>query len=261
MSYPITSPVTFDIGAPGAELDFNSDASLVGQNKIKDFVTNAIGDMVYRENGPDNYLTRLPVGTAAQFLGSDGTVPLWKVVSGTPTTYFMAHVSGSVAGIPTSRNLGANPGVWFPLDNTYVTWSTASPGTNVGAAFSTATGTFTVPTSAVYTISAQVTFDSGVGVTAGSGITGSIPNGSACRQIRIRNTTNSTNLSVSVRQVEASNTNCTQVYTVSSNVDLTAGHTIRIEVRHDRTATNTVTVGDPLISAPFMTYFTVRNMT
>lgn len=266
MSYPINAPVDFVNSNGGTDtLNFEADGPATNLlNKIENFVTTTAGDMVYRDTGANNYLERLPIGTANQVLISDGTKPVWSgsvVPSGQGT--FTAYVTGSIAGVPTSRNGGVNPGVWFSLSNTYVTWSTAVPGNNPDSVFTAASGLFTAPAAGYYTFDAVVTFDSGSGVNAGAGLPVlSLPNGTSVRQAQIYSPTlgGGTALSTVVRQVEPSNSNCTAVSICASNVLLSAADTVEIRVRHDRDIANTVTIGNPAISVPSQTYFTGRRI-
>src|SRR5205085_9321061 len=126
--------------------------------------------------------------------------------------------------IPTSRNGGADPGFWFNLNGTgtegsgagtrpYVTWSTSTPGCDPDGVFSLTAGAtyglFIVPTTAIYNLDAIITFDSGTGVHAGSGLPAApLPSGMAIRQGRmivVSGTDAGTVLSTLSRQVVASN--------------------------------------------------------
>lgn len=264
MSYPINAPVDFVNSNGGTDtLNFEADGPATNLlNKIENFVTTTAGDMLYRDTGANNYLERLPIGTANQVLISNGTKPVWSgsiAPSGQGT--FTAYVTGSVVGIPTSRNGGANPGAWFSLSNTYVTWSTAVPGNNPDAAFTTATGLFTAPSAGYYSFDAVVTFDSGNNTNSGSGLPAlSLPRGTSVRQAQIYSPTlgGGTAIATVVRQAEPSNSNCTSVSISATNVLLAAADTVVIRVRHDRDDVNTVTIGNPAISIPSQTYFTGR---
>lgn len=260
MSYPITTPVTFEVGAPAAEIDFVGTGP---DNKMKNFVATTPGDLLYRPNGVNNYLERLPIGATGEVLQSIGGLPVWSnAINVLSQGIFTATVIGSVNGIPTSRTGGANSNVWFQLYGDapvrYVTWSTTSPASDPDSTFSLTAGvtygTFGVPSNGIYTLSAQICFDSGTGVNAGSGITG-IPAGMAIRQAQIYNITTGTPLFTTSAQNSGSNNNQTIINMAAENVQLTSGDRIGIRVRHDRSAANTVTIGNPAISLPFMTVF------
>jgi len=258
MSYLINAPITFahtTVGAPDI-LDFQAGgASTLTLNQVSNFVTTTAGDMLYRDAGGSNLLERLPIGTNGQVLTSNGTIPVWAAAVTTTPSVFTAYVTASVAGIPTSRTGGTNSNAWFNLNNTYVTWSKASPGTDPDNVFNTTTGLFTAPATGTYRLCCQVTFDSGVGVNTGSGITTSVPNGQSIRQCELFNVTTSTVLATTTVQVSASNNNQTVTAIPSVEVPLTLNDTVVVRVRHDRTAANTVTVGDVTIALPSQTYF------
>lgn len=266
MSYPINAPIDFVNTNGGAdELDFQADGPATNLlNKIQNFVVTTGGDMVYRDVGANNYLERLAIGTAGQVLTSDGTKPVWSssvLPSGSDT--FTAYVTGSVAGIPTSRNGGANPGVWFVLNNTYVTWSTAAPGNDPDGVFTTATGLFTAPAAGYYSFDAVVTFDKGVGVNAGAGLpAASLPGGTAVRQAQIFSPTlgGGTALATVTNQVAASADNFTSLSISVVSVLLSAADTVELRVRHDRSGASTVTIGNVAISIPSQTYFVGRRI-
>lgn len=266
MSYPINAPIDFVNTNGGTDtLNFQADGPATNLlNKIQNFVTTSPGDMVYRDTGVNNYLERLPIGSAGQVLTSNGSKPVWSgsvIPSGQGT--FTAYVTGSTTGIPTSRNGGANPGVWFALSNTYVTWSTAAPGNDPDGVFTAATGLFTAPTAGYYSFDAVVTFDSGVGVNAGTGLPAApLPSGMAVRQAQLYSPTlgGGTELATVVRQVEGSNDNCTAVSICATSILLSMGDTVQIRVRHDRAIANTVTIGNPAIVRPSQTYFTGRRV-
>jgi len=258
MSYPISAPVTFEPIA-GAELDFQA---VVGQNEITNFVATTAGDMLYRKTGANNYLTRLPIGNPGDVLQPVGGVPAWtSAISNLSQGVFAVTVSGSVAGIPTSQSGGggANPGVWFTLNNTYVTWNDiTAPANDPDGCFTPATGVYAVPATGTYNFAVQVTFDSGPGVNAGNGISGFPPDGLSVRQIQIYNVTTATVLAVGITQNASSNTNQTVVVLASENVPAATSDNIVIRVRHDRSAANTVTIG--ATSVPFQTYFSGKRV-
>jgi hypothetical protein len=258
MAYPINAPIDFVNTNVNDVLDFQSDGPAAGVlNKVNNFVTTTAGDIVYRAAGGNNYIERLPIGSSGQILTVAGGLPSWSSAPGT-TSSFTARVTASVAGIPTSRNGGANSGVWFNLDNTYVTWSTAAPGYDPSAVFTVAGGLFTAPSAGTYDFSALVSFDSGIGVTAGSGLPAApLPSGRAIRQVQLYSPTlgGGTIIATGVEQVKGSNQNITEVAIPRVGVVLGAGDTLLIRVRHDRNAANTVTIGNPAISLPSQTYF------
>lgn len=265
MSYPINAPVDFVNTNNGDTINFEANGPTIGTgNAILNFVTTSVGDMLFRATGGSNVLERLPLGTSGQVLSSNGTVPVWTTpVSG--ATVFTAYITNTVAGIPTSRTGGANPGSWFPLNNTYVTWSTSSPGLVDGSVFNTDTGVFTAPTDGVYSFDALVTFDSGSGVNAGTGLpAASLPSGTAVRQLQLYSPVfqggAATVLATDVKQVSASNSNCTVCELTSVTVSLNASDTVELRARHDRTLTNTVTIGDPAIVLPNQNYFSARRV-
>ena len=266
MSYPINAPIDFVNTNGGTdELDFQADGPATNLlNKVQNFVVTTGGDMVYRNVGANNYLERLAIGTVDQVLTSDGTKPVWSsgfVPSGEST--FTARVVASVAGIPTSRGGGANPGVWFVLNSTYVTWSTAAPGNDPDAVFTVASGTFTAPSAGYYAFDAVITFDSGVGVNAGVGLPAApLPSGMAVRQAQIFSPTlgGGTELATVMRQTEGSNNNCTAISISVNSVLLAAADTVQIRVRHDRNAALTSTIGNVAISIPSQTYFVGRRI-
>jgi hypothetical protein len=273
MSYPISTPVTFEPSSTNDEIDFKASTAGV-DNKLLNFGVTTAGDILYRESGGSNYLTRLPIGAEGDVLQTVGGLPVWSnsmVAQGQGV--FTAHVTGSLGGIPTSRTGAAGgTGTWYALSGVvagpapYVTWSTASPGADPDSAFTTAAGVdygrFTVPASVdnpvYYTMSAQITFDSGEGVGAGTGISGSAPDGRACRQIRIYNVTTATAIATAVTQNSPNNDNQTVCRCVAENVSLSPGDKLEIQVRHDRSATSTASIGATGVA--FQTYFTGKRV-
>lgn len=259
-SYPITTPVLFEVGAANAEIDFQATGA---NNKAKNFVVTTAGDILYRPAGINNYLERLPIGATGDVLAVTGGLPVWSnAISNLSQGIFTATVTGFTSAIPTSRDGGANPGTWFSLSGVapIVTWSTAAPASNPDGAFITAAGVnygrFQVPSTGIYTLAAQICFDSGIGVNAGAGVTTPLPAGMAVRQAQIYNATTATPLAVVSTQVAGSISNQTFVNMVAENVNLTSGDLIELRVRHDRSVANTVTIGDMTITLPFQTYFT-----
>lgn len=260
--YPINAPLSIVNSNGGTDtINFNADGPAVNlQNKVQNFVTTTAGDILYRDGGANNYLERLPIGSAGQVLTVAGGLPSWTTGAGTQAV-FTAFVTASIAGIPTSRAGGASPGTWFNLNNTYVTWSTAAPGTDTDVVFTPATGFFTVPATGVYQLSTLITFDSGANVGAGAGLPAApLPSGTACRQVQIFNVTTATPLATNAVQNSGSNLNCTSVSLATEQVTLTAGDTIVVRVRHDRGAANTVTVGNVAIVLPSQNYFSGRRV-
>lgn len=262
MSYPITTPVTFESGGPSSEIDFVGTGL---NNKMKNFVVTTQGDILYRPPGGNNYLERLAIGATGDVLQVSGGLPVWSnAINNISQGIFTATVVGSVNPIPTSRDGGADPGTWFQLYGDspvrYVTWSTTTPASDPDSRFSLTGGitygTFGVPSTGIYTLSAQICFDSGIGVNAGAGITTSLPHGKAVRQAQIYNITTGTPLFTTSAQNSGSNDNQTIINMAAENVQLTSGDRIGIRVRHDRAIANTVTIGDPLITPAFMTIFT-----
>jgi hypothetical protein len=265
MSYPINAPIDFvNTNGTTDTLNFNADGPTANAiNKVENFVVSAVGDILYRSTGVPNYLERLPIGTAGQILTVTGGIPSWATQVSPGQNTFAAYVTASIAGIPTSRTGGASPGTWFVLNNTYVTWSEAAPGNDPDGVFTPATGIFTAPAAGYYAFDAVITFDSGVGVTAGSGLPAApLPSGAAVRQAQIFSPTlgGGTALATVTRQVEGSNSNCTAISISMTSVLLAAADTVQIRVRHDRTAANTVTIGNVAISIPSQTYFTGRRI-
>ena len=266
MSYPISAPINFvNVNGSTDTLDFNATGPAGGVgNKALDFVVTTAGDMLYRDAGADNYLERLPVGTDAQVLTVVAGLPAWATTAAETfgTSVFTAFAVGSVAPIPTSQSAGANPEEWFVLDNTYVTWSDASPGTDIDNVFTTATGTFTAPATGTFEFDSVVTFDSGIGVTSGDGLS-TIPAGTAVRQVQIFSVAGSlaaTPLATVTRQVEAFHNNHTALSVSAVNIPLTIGDTVVVRVRHDRSAAGTVTIGNQELSLPSQTYFSGRRV-
>lgn len=267
MSYPINAPVNFvNTNGTTDTLNFNADGPVDNTiNKIQNFVVTTAGDTLYRAAGVNNYLERLPIGTAGQVLTVAGGLPSWASSSSSAfgSGVFTAFVTASVAGIPTSRAGGANPGTWFTLNNTYVTWSTAAPGNDPDAVFTTASGTFTVPVggAGTYSFDAVVTFDAGAGVNAGAGLPAApLPSGMAIRQAQIYSPSLATELATVTRQVAASNNNSTTLTIAVVGVALGVGDTVVVRVRHDRAGANTATIGDPTISIPSQNYFSGRRI-
>ena len=263
MSYSINAPVTLENTNANDVIDFQADGPATGVlNKVNNFVTTTAGDMLYRAAGGNNYIERLPIGTSGQILTVSGGIPAWSTNVAT-TSSFTARVSGSVAGIPTSRNGGANSGVWFNLDNTYVTWSTAAPGFDSGSVFTASSGRFTAPSAGTYEFSALVSFDSGGGVNSGSGLPAApLPSGRACRQVQLYSPTlgGGTIISTSAKQNDGSNNNITTVPVPKIEIVLGAGDIVLLRVRHDRSGTNTVTIGNPAIALPSQTYFSGKRI-
>lgn len=261
MSYPINTPIDFVNTNANDVINFQADGPASALlNKIQNFVTTTSGDMLYRASGVNNYIERLPIGSTGQVLTVSGGLPSWGT-SASSTANFTAIVTASVAGIPTSRSGGANSGTWFLLDNTYVTWSTASPGLDPNSVFTTASGLFTAPADGTYEFSALISFDSGLNVNAGSGLPAApLPTGSACRQAQIYSPSALVQYATSVEPNSPSNNNNTVVEIPRICVVLTSGTTVGIRVRHDRTAANTATIGNPLISLPSQTYFSGRRI-
>lgn len=263
LSYPINAPITFVNTNPTNELDFQSGGPASGiLNKALNFVVTTRGDILYRAAGANNYLERLPIGTLDQVLTSNGSIPYWANPSSGTSTIFTSYVVSSVTGIPTSAASGATPGVWYPLNNTYVTWSTAFPGNDPDSTFNILSGLFTAPEAGYYSFDAAVTFDSGTGVNAGSGLPAApLPSGKAVRQVQLWTSSGGgTVLSTTTRQVEGFNFNSTSINIASEGVLLALGDTVGIMVRHDRSGNNTVTIGDPLISLPSQTYFSGKKL-
>jgi hypothetical protein len=266
MSYPINAPVNFvNTNGTTDTLNFNADGPTANTiNKIDNFVVTTAGDTLYRAAGVNNYLERLPVGTAGQQLTVVGGLPSWATITNNfGSGVFTAFVTASVAGVPTSRDAGLSPGTWFALDNTYVTWSTAAPGNDPDAVFTTASGTFTVPVggAGTYAFDATVTFDAGAGVNAGAGLPAApLPSGMAIRQAQIYSPSLLTQLATVTKQVTASNLNSTVVPITVVGVALSDGDTVVVRVRHDRSGTSTVTIGDPAVSLPSQTYLSGRRI-
>ena len=271
MSYPINAPVDFtNTNGTTDTLNFNADGPTANAiNKIQNFVVTTAGDTLYRASGANNYLERLPVGTNGQVMTVTAGLPSWTSATASQAV-FNAFITGSTAGIPTSRVAGANPGTWFSLSGNvapapYVTWSTAAPGVDPDAVFVTAAGVnygrFVVPTTGIYHLDALINFDSGTGVNSGSGLPAApLPSGSSVRQAQIYNVTTATPLATLSEQVNASNSNPTPLSLSAVAVSLTVADLIEIRVRHDRTAANTATIGAVAISLPSQSYFTGRRI-
>lgn len=263
MSYPINTPVTLVNTTPNDEIDFQADGPSAGLlNKAKNFVTTSAGDMLYRASGGNNYIERLPIGSSNQILTVVGGLPAWSA-NVTTGSNFTARVTASIAGIPTSRSGGANPGVWFTLNSTYVTWSTAAPANDANTVFNTASGLFTAPANGTYQFSAVISFDHMVGGAAGAGLPAApLPSGTAVRQAQIYSPTlgGGTELQIVSEQAAPSNSNITAVSISTAGVVLTAGDTVGIRVRHDRSVANVVTIGDVTKAAPGQTYFSGKRI-
>lgn len=174
--------------------------------------------------------------------------------SGMPTETFMAINSAAAAS---SVAAGAT---WVTLSNTTdanVVWSTAVfGGHDAGALFTAATGIFLVPGvgSQIWQISAAVEFQ---GNNSGNG-GGGIPGRRAVRQVRIFNTTTASSLAEGESQSNASNNNTTQIVNASACVNVTAGDSIVLQVRHDaNTALNMEFEDETGVAAPVM-YFTAH---
>lgn len=259
MSYQINAPINFANTNVNDTLNFQSDGPAAGVlNKIENFVATTAGDLLYRASGGSNYIERLGIGLTGQVLTVIGGLPVWSATAGS-TASFTAHITSNIAGIPTSRIGGANPGVWFNLNSTYVTWSTGAPGYDPNTVFTVATGSFTAPVAGTYVFSALVTFDSGIGVNGGSGLPAApLPSGFAVRQAQLYSPTlgGGTIIATGSEQVSGSNNNVTSVEIPEVGVVLGLGDTVNLRVRHDRNAANTVTIGNPTIVLPSQTYFT-----
>lgn len=270
MAYPINAPITFVNTNGGSDtINFNADGPAVNlQNKILNMVVTTPGDLLYRSAGISNYLERLSIGTTGQLLGvSAFGLPAWQDV-GMGNGSFTAYITNSTSNIPTSRSGGANSGTWFKLyGNTppgpFVTWSTAFPGSDVDGIFVTTLGAnyglLSIPVSGVYDLNSIITFDSGTGVNAGVGLPPApLPSGRAIRQARMIVASGpdaGTVLATSSLQVSGFNDNTTAVELSAVSCPLSAGDFIGIEVRHDRSANNTCTIGNPLISTQTQSYF------
>lgn len=269
MSYTINAPIDFaNTNATGDVLNFyaitDDSGPLTNNNAVRNFVVGATGDMLFRGHTGENDLSRLAIGPTGYIITSNGTVPEWSQ-SKTSQGVFTAYITGSVAGIPTSRTGGGGgtTGPWRTLDNTYVTWSTAPPGNDADSVFTTSSGKFTVGVTGFYELNAQITFDFGSGVNSGAGITGptaSLPYGNAVRQVRLYNLTNTTVLSAISVQNSGSNDNNTTCNLNAVTVELNAGDEIILDVRHDRTVSNTITVGDVGKALSAQSYFSGKRI-
>jgi hypothetical protein len=213
-AYPITTPVNFN----GAGLiDFNASA-------IRDFVTTAQGDLLYRSSAMTNDVDRLPIGANGTVLTSNGTVPTWAASSASLTS-FMATASAAIAPVPASDS-------WNTLNNTYVTWNDSTgPNHDAGAAFVPATGAYTVPATGIYQVSATVHFQGNATGNVPATIT-TPPVGLATRQLQALASTTGV-LSFGMEQAEASGSNPTKVTLSATNVSLVAAETVVLQVRHD----------------------------
>lgn len=259
MSYPISAPVTFDNTNNGDELDFNAQSGVASQNVIKDFVTTTAGDLLYRKDGADNYLERLAIGTEGQLLTVALGLPAWKDDASVGTqAVFHAQVTSSVVAFPTSKTGGAAVDVWNSMTNSYVTWNAVVDPDNV---FSVANGTFTAPATGIYSLSAQVTVDSGAGTNTGVGMGASVgggPSGKAARQIRLYNSTTATVIGISTTQAAGSNDNQAVVALSVANVDLNSGDEVVLQFRHDHSTNTTIKIG--ATSQPTQTYFSGKRV-
>ena len=261
MSYPVSAPVTF---VNSVSTDFVDFQATRGLNLVRNFAVTTAGDMLVRVPGGNNDLGRVPIGNEGQNLVVASGAPAW-VSPPQGQASFCAYVTGSAAAIPTSRDAGAASGTWFTLGGNsapgpFVAWSTSTPGLDPDSAFSTTAGVnygiFTAPAAGVYEFSSAITFDSGVGVNTGVGLpVSSLPSGIGVRQMQIYNITTSTALATSTKQVEASTSNSTCLSVPSFKTSLAANDKIAVRVRHDRSGTNTVTVGATGISLPSQTFF------
>jgi hypothetical protein len=258
-TYPINAPIDFTNTDVGNVLNFNAPSG-GAQNVIQNFITTAPGDLMVGSTLAGNILAALPIGATNTVLMSNGSMPYWAQQVGDDAV-FSATVSGqtgTTAGYPTSRSGGANVGVWFTINNTYNIWTEITDDDGV---FNPLTGVFTVPTTGVYQLSAQVTFDYGPGYTPGSVMGAPAPLGRAVRQARIYNTTSASVVSVSsVQNAPSSNDNFTVVSLPVTNVALTAGDELVVQVRHDRSGSNTVTIGDTAKAVSGQTYFAGKRL-
>lgn len=154
MTYPITTPVTYEIGANGAIVNFQATGAT--SNVVQNFVTTTRGDMIVCLTGSTtNQLERLAIGSTNTFL---------KVVDGLPA---WANFDCLSAVIPTDLAAFAG-GVALPRAAALVTSWQLTNGTGVvGYAhdsfsptgpFNTTTGIFTAPATGIYYIDATIAF-------------------------------------------------------------------------------------------------------
>lgn len=255
MPYPISAPVVFDNSAgSGQILDFTATGT---DNVIKNFVATAAGDLIFRKAGADNVLDRLPVGADGDMLSVVAGLPAW-VKESDSRGVFHARVEAKVADIPSSCAGAIAPGIedqFFDLNNAFVTW--AAP-VDPDLCFDATLGIFTAPDAGWYAFSAQVTFDSGNGTNGGSGLTGAFkPGGKATRQIRLV-APGDVELAVGVTQASPGNDNHVVAHLATAHVQLLAGDTIKIQVRHDHPLNDKVSVGGT--STKNQTYFSGKRI-
>jgi len=231
MSYIINSPIQFDATTHLDTLDFDANVTAFSRNLLRNFVTTTRGDMVYRNTGTANNLTRLAVGaTAGGVLYSNGSIPVWgaggsafdqlTVISGVPTWKpyqgFLAYgTSAGTSAIPASS--------WTTLGSTYISWDdSTAPGYDTATSFSTSTGRWTVPDDGYYTVSA--TFHFGGSLSGG----GAFP---AQRGGRIYNATDTAVISETL-ETSISSFIGTPVQITANNVLLSAGDQIVVQAFH-----------------------------
>jgi hypothetical protein len=258
-AYPINAPIDFTNSDPGDVLNFNAPSG-GADNVIQNFITTAPGDLIVGSTADGTILAKVAIGATNTVLMSNGSMPYWAQQVGDDAV-FSATVSGqtgTTAGYPTSRTGGANSGVWFTINDTYNIWTELTDDDGV---FNPLTGVFTAPSTGVYQLSAQVTFDYGNAYSSGSTMGAPAPLGRAVRQARIYNTTAASVVSVSsVQNAPSSNDNFTVVSLPATNVALTANDQLVVQVRHDRSGTNTVTIGDTAKAVSGQTYFAGKRL-
>lgn len=227
-TYQINTPVTL-VNTNGTTdfVDFQADgpaANLI--NKMRNFVVTTAGDMLFRASGVSNDLERLPIGINGQVFTVAAGLPSWAAPSGpSSATSFSGFTTASPAPIAASAT-------WTQLDSTSVTWSTAAPsGTDSGGMFTAATGVVLIPSTGGYLISGCVAFE---GNNTGDGTT--IAGRTSIRQARIQKTNiTAATLSEAQQQANPSNLDPLSIQLPAKVVSLTAGDTLRLEIRHDAT--------------------------
>lgn len=195
----------------------------------------------------------IPTGfTLADTTPGTSLCPGWAAPTpGSASETFLATATAVVAAaVPASATYTA------VLDPAVVTWDDATlPNHDAGAIF--AGGTFTVPTTGIYAISAAVSIE---GNNTGTGGAGIITGRRAVRQARIFNVTTAAAVAFADSQTQARNGNPTHLSMSNANASLTAGDTLRIEVRHDATSSLALSVESDTGTATAAIYFTAHRV-
>lgn len=160
--------------------------------------------------------------------------PVWASNPSSNTNeMFRATATASVAAA-----IASGP-AWVTIsDPAVVTWDdAAAPNHDAGGVF--ALGTFTVPTTGIYNISASVSLEGNNTAV----LVGGIPGRTAIRQARIRKS-NAVAFDIAFSEIQAmgSTLNPAQLHLTNSGASLTAGDTIVLQARHDALAALSVNV-------------------